>query len=135
MTGIITNIVSFIIILILLFVVNNVIGIIVFLSIPIYIVFYLLLKKPLLKLNYNYKEKQSIFFSKLNEQIIFIKFIKRNVLFNFFSSRLVKTFNELYKAIMKYFKLAYLTYTSNHSPRLNIFFVAYFKKCKKLLVF
>jgi ATP-binding cassette subfamily C protein len=116
------NIVTFIIIILLLFNINITVGIIISASIPLYIILYKNLKKSLFKKNYELKENQSLFFSKLNEQVLQIKFIKLNSLFDFFSKRLDYSFQILLKSIINYHKIAFLS-TSTDSIISQIFTV------------
>lgn len=79
------------------------IGIIV--SIFFYYIAYKYLKKPLYKVNEKLIEERSNFFSKLEEQISHIQFIKVNSLYKEFSNRLNTAFVAVYNAVIKANKL------------------------------
>ncbi|WP_346938786.1 ABC transporter ATP-binding protein [uncultured Clostridium sp.] len=113
-------IVSFISIFLLMYNLNIKITIIVLLSIPIYIFLYMIFKKPLYKSNYDYKEEQSKFFSKMNDQLSNISFIKLNSAFEVLDNELKKAFPSFLKSLLKYFKFNYL-FLSADSTIENIF--------------
>ena len=62
----------------MVFHVNVLIGSLVILFIPVYIILYFFLKKPLYEKSIHYKEEQNLFFHKINDQFALLKFIKIN---------------------------------------------------------
>ena len=62
----------------MVFRVNVLIGGLVVLFVPVYVVIYLYLKRPLYEKNIYYKEEQNIFFHKINDQFALLKSIKIN---------------------------------------------------------
>ena len=73
-----------------------------------YFLFYLLFRKFLYKITLNFRESQSHFFAKLNEQLFNIRFIKLHSLFENFSKRLSKNFNNLMLNSLRYQKANYV---------------------------
>jgi len=91
-------IVKFLIILLvafLLFKINYIIFIILFLLVVSYSVIYAIFKKTMYKRIFEVKEAQSDFFSKLNEQLYNVKFIKYHAVDELFKERLDKSFSKL----------------------------------------
>ena len=74
----------------------------------VYYITYLLYKKKLYKVNLQYKEDQSRFFSKLNEQVQNAKFIKLHSMFSSFFQRLNKSFGILLSSALKFQKVNYV---------------------------
>lgn len=72
----------------------------------IYFMSYKLFKNPLYNKGLDFKENQGEFFSKLNEQLFQIKFLKINSLEHQFTARLNTSFNKLFKSAMKYQKVS-----------------------------
>jgi len=73
-----------------------------------YFVFYMLYKKILYKAKMNFVESQSIFFSKLNEQLFHVKFIKMHAIFGKFINRLDYSFYNLLKNAINNQKAGYI---------------------------
>lgn len=74
----------------------------------LYLFAYKLFEKPLYEKSYEFTESKSEFFSKLNEQISFIKFIKVHSLKEFFSSRLNNNFRSFFEKAFSYQNLVYI---------------------------
>lgn len=104
----ILNLLTFGIVLFLLCRINFKISLMLIIFIPLYVVCYYSLKKPLYRSNFLYKEKQNEFFSTMNNQFSYIYLIKLNVWFKFFSGKLQKNFYEFIEVINKYAKISYL---------------------------
>ena len=109
--NIVVNTITLIFTSILLVHINYKISIIMFVLVIIYITAYSIFKKPLYLKSFKVKEAQSNFFSKLNEQLFNIKFIKVHSVKNIFIQRLDKSFDMLIKKLISSQKLSYL-YTS-----------------------
>lgn len=99
--------ITFIICLVILFSINIKIATMLLMLIPIYIVIYKYFKKPIYNSSYECREHQSKLFSKMNEQINNIKFIKMNSFYKLLGEQLNSSFSFLYKATMKYAKASY----------------------------
>lgn len=99
--------ITFIICLVILFSINTRIAIALLVLIPIYILIYTNFKKPLYKSSYECRENQNKLFSKMNEQINNIKFIKLNSFYKIFGEQLNQSFKKLYKSTMQYAKVSY----------------------------
>ncbi len=128
--SIIVNLITFIFTSILLIKINYRIAIIMFTLITLYVFMYSIFKKPLYKKSFEVKEAQSGFFSKLNEQLFNVKFIKMHSVNEIFIQRLNKAFDELIKKLISSQKISYL-YTSCDSvigllAQLSIFLIGGF---------
>lgn len=73
--------------------------------VPLYVLFYFLMKKKLYKHTYLLKNSQSSFFSALNQQLNHMKTIKINVFFNACEKSLAESFNRFFQTLMKYIKV------------------------------
>lgn len=98
---------TFIICLVILFSINIKIATMLLILIPIYIVIYIYFKKPIYNSSYECSELQNKLFSKMNEQINNIKFIKMNSFYKLLGEQLNSSFGFLYNATMKYAKISY----------------------------
>lgn len=125
--NILIMIISFFSILILLYNLNIKITFIILLSIPVYVFMYILFKKPLYKSNYRYKEEQSRFFSKMNDQLFNIRFIKLNSVFEVLDKELINAFPSFLKSLLRYFKYNYLFLTADSTIEnfFNVFLFFY----------
>jgi len=74
----IVNLITSIFTIFMLWKISKKLSIMLFFLIPIYLGVYFSFKKPLFKCGYDFKEKQSNFFSKMNEQLSNLRFIKVN---------------------------------------------------------
>ena len=93
---------------IMLIKINYRIAIILIILLATYIAIYGIFKKPLYKIMLKTKEAQSEFFSKLNEQLFNVKFIKIHSASKFFAKRLDNTFSSLISKLVSSQKLSYL---------------------------
>ena len=93
---------------IMLIKINYRIAIILIILLATYIAIYGIFKKPLYKIMLKTKEAQSEFFSKLNEQLFNVKFIKIHSAGKFFAKRLDNTFSSLISKLVSSQKLSYL---------------------------
>ncbi len=109
--NIVVNITIFIFTVILLININYKIAIILAVLAIMYIIIYSVFKKSLYEKSFEVKEAQSNFFSKLNEQLFNIRFIKTHSVKYVFAKRLDKTFNTLIRKLVSSQKLTYI-YTS-----------------------
>lgn len=102
-------------------------GVIIIFVIPLYILIYKYYRKKVFQANYEFKESQNVFFSKMTEQFSMIKYLKLQSLFNFFSRRLVKSFDALYDKLIINVKINYLFNNLNMIITLiiNIVIIAY----------
>ena len=132
--GVIINIVVNLITLVftasLLIFINYKIAVIMFILVALYILIYTIFKKSLYQKSFEVKEGQANFFSKLNEQLFNIKFIKVHSVKEIFSKRLDRAFVGLIKKLISSQKLSYL-YTSCDSiigliAQLSIFLIGGF---------
>ncbi len=106
--NVIVNIITFIFSAILLIRINCKIALIMFFLLALYIFTYAIFKKPLYQKSFEVKEANAGFFSKLNEQLFNIKFIKVHSTKEIFSKRLEIAFNEVIKKLISSQKLGYL---------------------------
>lgn len=88
--------------------INKKIAIVLLFLLILYIGTYILFKKPLYEKSFEFKEAQSNFFSKLNEQLTFIKFIKVHSIEVFFKDRLFSNFKCFLHKALAYQKTFYL---------------------------
>lgn len=93
---------------IVLIAINYKITIVLFFIILLYICLYNLLNKEIYSKSYIVKEAQSEFFSKLNEQLCNIKFIRIHSANKLFDNRLLVSFKNLFNKLMSYQKTIYL---------------------------
>lgn len=124
------NAVTFVFAVILLIRINYKIALILFILLIIYILTYAIFKRPLYQKSFEVKEAQASFFSRLNEQLFNVKFIKLHSVKEIFSKRLDVAFVELIKKLVSSQKLSYL-YTSCDSiislvAQLSIFLIGGF---------
>ena len=106
--NILINSLMFTVPLVMLLSFNISIAFVLIILIIVYLITYNLFKKPLFKNSYEYREKQSVFFNKLHEQLLHIKFIKRHGMSNCFVERLKNTFKYMINSALKYQKISYL---------------------------
>lgn len=102
------NIITLIFTSVLLIKINYKIAIIMFVLVVLYIIMYSIFKKSLYQKSYEVKEAQSSFFSRLNEQLLNVKFIKIHSIKDIFTKRLDNAFTELIKKLVSSQKLSYL---------------------------
>lgn len=95
MNKVIVNIFLFIFGLIMLFKINYILSILIIIINSVYFFIYKLLKLKLYVKNYELQELQSNFFSKLNDQLKFIKFLKIHSCNNILKIKLKESFNNL----------------------------------------
>lgn len=67
-----------------------------FIMIGFYLLSYLTMRKKVYAVNYAYKEAQATYYSRLNEQLKNIEFLKLQALLSSFQLRLKKALNKLY---------------------------------------
>lgn len=70
------------------------------------LIIYNLLKKRLYRFNIKLKESQNNFFSELNDQLFYIKFIKINSISDWFINKLKSSFNSYFNIRIKYEKFS-----------------------------
>lgn len=102
-----TNTLTIIMIVYVIIRINIRVGILLSATIPLYILAYVFLKKPLYDIGYKVKEKQNTYFAKINEQFNKIKMIKINTCFEESSQKITDSFNSLFISILKYYKVSY----------------------------
>lgn len=128
--NIVVNAITFIFAASLLISINYKIALILFILLIVYILTYAIFKRPLYQKSFEVKEAQANFFSRLNEKLFNIKFIKVHSVKEIFSKRLDVAFVELIKKLVSSQKLSYL-YTSCDSiislvAQLSIFLIGGF---------
>lgn len=101
LSDILTNSVTLIFVISILWKINSSIFYIILILIISYLLLYLGVKKIMYKYNYIFKESQSTFFSKLQEQLYNIKFIKIHSIFDFFENRLYDSYLDLINIAIK----------------------------------
>jgi len=106
--SIVVNIFMIIVPLFLLFRFNITLSIVLLFVVIIYFVCYMLYKKRLYKVSFDFKEAQASFFGKLNEQLFNIKFIKLHGLFERFFARLDNNFIILLSKALRFQKTNYV---------------------------
>lgn len=102
------KIATFFVCISILFIINAKIAAALILLLPVYGFIYSKFRKPLYKSSYDNREKQNKLFSRMNEQIDNIKFIKLNSFFKVIDEQLNDSFSDLYRSTMKYARLSYL---------------------------
>lgn len=95
--------------------------------IPVYIFIYIKFRKRVYESSFSFKESQNKYFSTMTEQFLQIKNLKTHGLFNFFSQRLKKSFEILFKKMISNFKATYIFSNLNLIITLiiNIFIIFY----------
>jgi len=73
-----------------------------------YFIFYTICKQMLYKANLAFEESRSIFFSKLNEQLFSIRFVKLHALFIYFIDRLNNGLDFMLTSALRYQKASYI---------------------------
>ena len=84
------------------FIISPLIGAASAMLLSVYIGLYMVLKKPLYKKNMVSREKQSLYFAKMHEQLQYTKFIKAHSLKDYFADRLHAAFTSFKKSYMKF---------------------------------
>jgi ABC-type bacteriocin/lantibiotic exporter with double-glycine peptidase domain len=120
-----TKIVTFIVVLYILKEKNSLLSIMILVSIPIYILIYILFEKKLYNSALNFKEEQNLLFSKMNKQLTNVSFIKLNSLFLNLDKELLNSYPPFLRSLYKYIKSNYY-FTSIASIISNIFNVILF---------
>lgn len=75
--------------------------------IPVYLFLYFIFRKPLYKQGYDLKEKQSKFFSKMNEYLQNINLVKKNATFEEAQNGLDTSFMKMFFSLLKHTKISY----------------------------
>ncbi len=101
-----TSIISGLVSLVIIFSINRTIAAILVLSCILYALLYKVFKRKLYDINYIYKEEQAEYFSKFNEQIEYIDFIKIHSLNKYFVLKLENVFTKFFRTIKRYTKLS-----------------------------
>lgn len=102
------NIMTFAWITYYIFNLNIKLALILLIFIPVYIIEYMLFKKPLYKYNLNFKENQNNLYADMNDQISNIKLTKLNSWFDETEDHLRKSYISYFKSSIKYTKVVYL---------------------------
>jgi len=106
--SVLVNIVIIVAALILMFTFHPMLAGILLVVAVIYFAFYTFYKRILYRASHAYQESQSTFFSKLNEQLFNIRFIKIHSLFEHFIGRLNYSFDKLLGNALHYQKASYI---------------------------
>jgi len=88
--------------------INMVMGLVLFVLIPIYIGLFVTFRKKMYQTNLLYKESESYYFEEMNSQIENIKFIKINALKTMFRQSLWKNFSTFFDKVITYTKFSTL---------------------------
>jgi len=102
------GIVAIIFNIVILIHINLLMGLVLLILIPIYIVLFFSFRKKMYQKNLAYKEAESHYFEEMNSQIENIKFIKINALKNMFWSNFWENFSNLFESLMIYTKISTL---------------------------
>ena len=106
--SLIVNVIMIIIPAVLLFTFHPILSSVLLGVVAVYFIFYILYKPILYKVTHNYKESQAHFFSKLNEQLSHVRFIKLHGLFKHFIMRLNNSYSTLFMFALKHQKATYI---------------------------
>ena len=98
----IIELMTFFFVLVIVFKMSVKVGLCLFCSIPLYAILFFLFRKQVYQRNLAFKERDSEFFNKLNDQIDNIKIIKINAWFDLFRDELKAVLSSLYAATMDY---------------------------------
>lgn len=101
------NIITVIGVSVLIFEINIKLFLSIIVLICIYFISYKAFKKTLYKKGMNFKENQGEFFSKLNEQLFQVRFLKINSLEDRLGEKLDNSFVKFFKSVMGYQKISY----------------------------
>ncbi|WP_346934887.1 ABC transporter ATP-binding protein [Clostridium sp.] len=125
--GIVIQVLSIIIVGFMLFKIDWLMSLVLMIFVPIYIISYLVFKKPLYEKGYSVKEEENIFFSDVSYKISNIYFIKLNSLYQSILTEVREKYEKLYIIIMKFTKLAYvfssLGSTINNLAKIALIFI------------
>jgi len=94
--------------LLLLFLFHPMLAVILLCVATVYFIFYVLYKKILYRTSHALQESQSKYFSKLNEQLFNIRFIKLHSLFSHFIGRLSHSFGGLLESALRHQRASYI---------------------------
>lgn len=112
-TGITINLITIFYASYFLFKINYYIFALLLILVLIYIFFYNIFKNSLYNKSYKQKEAQNVFFTKMNEQLKYIKFIKTHSVNEIFKQKLIDYFEILLRNSIIYAKISYI-YSSNN---------------------
>lgn len=115
----ISNFVLVVLPLYVIFMLSSSAVLIILINLALYCIGYHLFKKMVYKVNFQFKESQSIFFSKLHEQLANIEFIRTQGLLNKFITRLDYQFNFL---LLKVLNLQVVNYSYSTYDKLLAMF-------------
>lgn len=107
-SNIIVNILSIILAVVLMLTISKWISFALYGFFLIYLLIYIIFKKPLFKYGYEMKEQQSHYFAKMYEQIHLVSFIKLHAVEKLFKKRLSQVFEIYRKNMLKYQRVAYI---------------------------
>ena len=102
------NSIKLLALIIIFFYINKSIFLITIIFIPIYILVYCALKKPLFDKGLEYRNNQSSFFNKLNEQFVLNREIKTHINFKLSEKVLCNGYDNFFSSLIDYSKLACL---------------------------
>ncbi|MCL1989868.1 MAG: ABC transporter ATP-binding protein/permease [Defluviitaleaceae bacterium] len=88
--------------------INMMMGLVLFILIPIYIGLFVAFRKKMYQSNLSYKESESHYFEEMNSQIENIKFVKVNALKTMFNESLRTSFSTFFGKLMTYTKFSTL---------------------------
>jgi len=103
--------IEFLVAMVIVFIISPIIAAASIALLGIYIIVYQLLKKPLYERNVLNREEQALYFSKMQEQLQYTKFIKIHSLKSFFLDRLHLAFSSFRHSFVKYQRTSILFYS------------------------
>lgn len=113
LSGLVINVLSFIICIIVIININLYISILILFLIVAYYVLYKLMKTPLTKIQYKLKESNAIYESELQQEYSKIRIMKIFNIYNLFYNKLQLAFNNLYLTSVKSTKFGFVFKSSD----------------------
>ena len=114
------QLISFIGIILILTKYDRILSLVAILSIPLYILLYIIFSKYLYTTNSSYIEEQNIFFSNMHKQLSNLKYIKLNCLYESLDVQLNKYYPKLKKKLLLYTKFSSIFFLTGSTIE-NIF--------------
>ncbi|WP_350343075.1 ABC transporter ATP-binding protein [Proteinivorax tanatarense] len=111
--NIVSNALTIIILFYISFTINVKMTLILIPVFPLYLFLYYIFRKPLYRRNYDLKEKQNIFFSKMNQHLQNVNIVKINATFTEAHEVISNSFKSMFKSLLSHTKLSLLFTNSN----------------------
>lgn len=106
--NLLSHIIMFVVPFIMLITFNWTIGMMMLMLTIVYSLSYIVFKKPIYSLGYEYKESENVYFNKFFEQISMIRFVRIHGIGEKFSKRFEKAFEQVLRITIKYQGVSYL---------------------------